>query len=114
MGCDLFLAMFSIKINARKIIKYTDQWDQDNIIHSEYKNNPSVGGEDVSGNAPVADLRLKFDEFVKPNRNLRQQDLISQIWTLIFGSQTTTSTAAPAGTTRSLTISTTTDPSAAP
>lgn len=106
--------MFSTQATASRVIKYSDIWDQDNIVQSEYKQNPNVLEDESFGNAPAPALRLKVEEFVKRNGNLRQQDFVAQIWALVFGSQTTTSTAAPAGTTKSLAApSTTTDPSTA-
>lgn len=101
--------MFTTEAMAAIIsVKYTDKWDQDNIIRSEYKQIPREVEADDLSNAAAPELRLKLEEFVKNNKNLRQQDLIAQIWHLIFGSRTTTTTESPSGTTTTTTTAATT------
>lgn len=105
---------FATETSARSVIRYTDRWDQDNIIQREYKQIKRETAEESFEEVPTPELRLKIEEFVEKNGNLRQQDLVAQIWALIFGSRKETTTVSPAGTTKTTTtVSTTTDPSMA-
>lgn len=87
---------FPVKLNngtARRIIKYSDQWNRENFIQHDFYS-PKINDDDDNKNIQLPYLRSQIEAIAKQNKNPRQAgDLLQAILAFLFGNGTTTTPA---------------------